>query len=113
MTRARRKDAHHEADETTAAHEEEGSRHAGRRNGAHDRSDNGAGELTPADSAAAEQPESVRRAEELVDRIGERIGHYASLVGHTLLRWASRVREEAEDIYAEAQEVRRRRQQQS
>ena len=51
---------------------------------------------------------AVQRAEELVDRMAEGIGHYADLVGQNLLWLAARAREEAEDIWAEAQELRRR-----
>jgi hypothetical protein len=43
-----------------------------------------------------------------VDRWGEQVGHYVSSFGHTLLKWASRAREEAEDIWAEAQAIRER-----
>jgi hypothetical protein len=49
----------------------------------------------------------MRRAEELADRLGERFRHYASLVGTKLLQFAARVREEAEDIWEEAQSIRR------
>jgi hypothetical protein len=51
--------------------------------------------------------ERLRRAEEMVDRAAERIGHYAGLVGHEILRFAARACEEAEDIWAEAQSLRR------
>jgi hypothetical protein len=50
---------------------------------------------------------TVRRAEEMVDRMAERVGHYASVLGHKVLWLAARAREEAEDIWAEAQAVRR------
>jgi hypothetical protein len=50
--------------------------------------------------------EAMQRAEEMVDRMGEKIGHYASEFGHTVLRWFARAREEAEDIWAEAQAIR-------
>jgi hypothetical protein len=49
----------------------------------------------------------MERAEELADRLGERISHYASLVGFKLMQFAARAREEAEDIWAEAQSLRR------
>jgi hypothetical protein len=61
-------------------------------------------------AAGAHRP-AMERAEELADRIASKIGHYASVVGYTLLRWASRAREEAEDIWAEAQNLRHRWQQ--
>lgn len=59
-------------------------------------------------SAEGPDDQTVRKAEELVDRAGERIGHLASLLGRRLVRMAARAREEAEDIWAEAQEIRRR-----
>ena len=40
----------------------------------------------------------MQRAEEMVDRLGEQVGHYVSTVGHSVLRWFARAREEAEDI---------------
>jgi hypothetical protein len=49
----------------------------------------------------------MQRAEELADRLGERVSHYASLLGHKLMQFAARVREEAEDIWHEAQSIRR------
>lgn len=58
--------------------------------------------------AAKGPDQTMRRAEELVDDAGERIGHFASLVGGQLLRIAARAREEAEDIWVEAQSIRRR-----
>jgi hypothetical protein len=55
------------------------------------------------------RPRTARRctAEELTDRLGEHVTHFASLVGGKLLWLASRMREEAEDIWAEAQSIRR------
>ena len=50
--------------------------------------------------------EATARAEELVDRMGESVGHLASLAGWRILRAAAFVREEAEDVWAEAQSVR-------
>jgi hypothetical protein len=52
-------------------------------------------------------PETMRRAEELVDRMGERVGHCISFLGRGVLKLAARAREEAEDIWAEAQQIRR------
>jgi hypothetical protein len=49
----------------------------------------------------------MQRAEEMADRVGEKIGHYASVVGFKVLQFASRAREEFEDIWAEAQSIRR------
>ena len=50
---------------------------------------------------------ATERAEELVDRMGESLGHFASLAGLRLLKVAALAREEAEDVWAEAQSVRR------
>jgi hypothetical protein len=55
---------------------------------------------------AAQQP-VMQRAEEAADRLAENIRHYASIVGLQILRFAARVKEEAEDIWAEAQSIRR------
>jgi hypothetical protein len=52
----------------------------------------------------------MERAEELVDRLGQRAGQIGSDLGQRLLRLAARAREEAEDIWAEAQSMRRREQ---
>ena len=49
---------------------------------------------------------ATERAEELVDRMGEGVGQLASLAGWRLLRAAAFVREEAEDVWAEAQSLR-------
>ncbi len=74
-----------------------------------------AAEPTPAkEHVATEQPADRQsatdaRAEELVDRAGERLGHFATLVSQRV-QWAvARVREEAEDIWAEAQNIRNKR----
>jgi hypothetical protein len=63
----------------------------------------------PSDQTAQQAADDrVRRAEELVDRIGVRVGEITASLGHQLLRLGARVREEAEDIWAEAQSLRRR-----
>ncbi len=62
---------------------------------------------------APEATPAMQRAEEMVDQMAERIGHYASVVGHKMLWFVARAREEAEDIWAEAQELRRQKQQQA
>lgn len=61
--------------------------------------------------AEDERPDRVatERAEELVDRIGQRVGYVASLAGLRLRRMAALAREEAEDIWAEAQSIHRER----
>ncbi len=46
------------------------------------------------------------RAEEVVDRMGQMIAHVASLAALRMLQIAARGREEAEDVWAEAQSIR-------
>ena len=46
------------------------------------------------------------RAEEMVDRDGERLGAAMATLGHRLHVFIARAREEAEDILAEAQNLR-------
>ena len=53
------------------------------------------------------QHTSAERAEVLVDQMGERLGHFLSIAGHQLRKATARAREEAEDIWAEAQSIRR------
>ena len=48
------------------------------------------------------------RAEEVVDRLGQRAGYFISLAGLRLQKIAALAREEAEDVWAEAQSIRRR-----
>jgi hypothetical protein len=43
------------------------------------------------------------RAEEMVDQMGQAIGVYATKLGHRILKGIALAREEAEDIWAEAQ----------
>lgn len=47
------------------------------------------------------------RAAEIVDRMGQRLGYVASLLALRVLKAAALVREEAEDVWAEAQSIRR------
>jgi hypothetical protein len=49
---------------------------------------------------------ATERAEELVDHLAQRIGHFTALTGLQLQRAAARAREEAEDMWAEAQNIR-------
>ena len=49
---------------------------------------------------------AMERAEELVDRMGQRAGAFVSLAGLRVRKLAARAREEAEDVWAEAQSVR-------
>lgn len=53
-----------------------------------------------------EQP-PVARADAALDQVGERIGGVLALVGLQVRRAVARTREEAEDMWAEAQGVRR------
>lgn len=48
----------------------------------------------------------TERAEELLDRAGQTAGFFAASLGWRATRLASRAREEAEDIWAEARNVR-------
>jgi hypothetical protein len=50
---------------------------------------------------------TMDRAEEMVDRLAQKVAHYTSAFGRALLRLGARAREEAEDIWAEAQNIRR------
>jgi hypothetical protein len=51
--------------------------------------------------------ETVQRAEALVDQWGQRLGHVLSIAGEQVRKATARAREEAEDIWAEAQHIRR------
>jgi hypothetical protein len=64
---------------------------------------------TPEDGAAdgAEDRSRMDRAEEMVDRIAERVAQFTSVWGRKLLKLGARAREEAEDMWAEAQNIRR------
>jgi hypothetical protein len=48
----------------------------------------------------------MERAEELLDRAGQRLGTLLTRAGRNLLRAAARAREAAEDMWAEAQSIR-------
>jgi hypothetical protein len=71
---------------------------------------NTSSEEKPASPALAQTEESGKqtkeRAEELVDQLGQRIGHFAALSGLQIQRVAARAREEVEDMWAEAQNIR-------
>ena len=56
-----------------------------------------------------ERPErsAEERAEELVDRAGQTFAHWAGLAALRLLKAAALAREAAEDVWAEAQSIRR------
>jgi hypothetical protein len=65
-------------------------------------------EETPQEQTPPAPDPRLQRAEEMVDRIGAQVGHFASLAAQQLLTWKERAREEAEDMWAEAQEIRQR-----
>lgn len=62
---------------------------------------------TSADASGTSGPSATQRAEELLDGAAERVSQLAPLVGPSIQRFIALAREEAEDIWAEAQEVRR------
>ena len=62
----------------------------------------------PKTSAAEPERPATDRAEESLDRAGERIGLFAATLSHRVRRSAALVREEAEDVLAEAQSLRRK-----
>ncbi len=51
--------------------------------------------------------ETMQRAEVIVDQLGQRLGRVLSAAGQQLRKAGARAREEAEDIWAEAQSIRR------
>lgn len=51
--------------------------------------------------------ETMQRAEAIVDQLGQRLGRFFSAAGQQLRKAGARAREEAEDIWAEAQSIRR------
>ena len=53
-------------------------------------------------------PAATERAEEMLDRAGEQVGRFAALLGLRARQAAALAREEAEDVWAEAQSMRRR-----
>jgi len=59
----------------------------------------------------AHQPDHLetQRAEEMVDQFTQTVAGYASKIGLQILKGAALAREEAEDIWAEAQSMRRSR----
>ena len=52
-------------------------------------------------------PTRVERAEHVVDGVAAWVGNFTSVWGRRALRLGSRIREEAEDFWAEAQSIRR------
>lgn len=77
-------------------------------NGASGQQTKASGQQDAGSPEEAARSDAQRRAEEMVDHLGEQIGHYVSAFGHNILKWTARVREEAEDIWAEAQAIRER-----
>ncbi len=63
--------------------------------------------LTVAQAEAQMRP-ATERAEETLDQVGERLGAFAAAVSHRVRKGAALAREEAEDILAEAQTLRRK-----
>jgi hypothetical protein len=70
-------------------------------------SDNGMAGREPASQGNGAERSRMERAEEMVDRMAERVSEFTSVWGRKVLRLAARAREEAEDIWAEAQAIRR------
>lgn len=68
-----------------------------------------AGTLDPAstDAPGTTGRSATDRAEAILDGAGERISQMASVAGPGLRRFVALAREEAEDIWADAQEIRR------
>ena len=58
------------------------------------------------DVGSEEHEAAMRRAEQLVDQAASVIGVYARRLGDECQRLAARAREEAEDMWAEAQAIR-------
>lgn len=65
-------------------------------------------QAVPGPSGAADRS-ATERAEELLDGVAGRAKQIAPLVGPSIQRLVALAREEAEDIWAEAQEIRRSR----
>lgn len=92
-----------------ARHDDEDNGATGKaRRGRHREEDAGP-ETSPAAASDEAGEDRMHRAEEMVDRFAARVGEVTAQVGHHLLRWGARAREEAEDIWAEAQDLHRRR----
>ncbi|MBV9470703.1 MAG: hypothetical protein JOZ57_15800, partial [Abitibacteriaceae bacterium] len=51
--------------------------------------------------------EVMQHAEEMVDEMGQRVGEWATRFSKNVQRMAARAREEMEDMWAEAQSLRR------
>ena len=64
-------------------------------------------EQAPAGTNDGADGSATHRAEEMVDRLAEKVAHFTAAFGRQILRLGARVREEAEDMWAEAQSIRR------
>ena len=64
--------------------------------------------MTPEAGDERSDRPATERAEELADRMGQRFGRVAGQVGLRLRRMTALAGEEAEDVWAEAQSIRRR-----
>ena len=65
-----------------------------------------AGIEAEAQTVVESETPALARAEETMDRLGERLGVFAASLSHRLRKAAALAREEAEDVWAEAQDVR-------
>src|SRR4051794_15396121 len=83
-------------------------RHAHQETDAAPANDSAASDGATQAAQPATEKTSTERAEEMVDQIAAQIGDYAAKIGHGMLRWAARAREEAEDMLAEAETIRQR-----
>lgn len=54
-----------------------------------------------------EQSQHIERAEQILGNLGVRAGHQLTQLSREILRASARAREEAEDIWAEARNIRR------
>jgi hypothetical protein len=63
----------------------------------------------PPTTVGPEEPEesTTEKAEELVNRMGQRINRLSSLASQSVIKATAYVREEAEDVWVEAQSIRR------
>ena len=57
--------------------------------------------------AETQDPSRLDRVEELMDKIGRKVGSFTSMLGQKLIRLAAHAREGVEDCWAEAQSIRR------
>ncbi|MBV9848293.1 MAG: hypothetical protein JO250_01260 [Armatimonadetes bacterium] len=64
-------------------------------------------EPAPSTDRAGDERPATERADEMLTRTGEYLGHWMASVSRQVRRAAALAREEAEDIWAEAQAIRR------